>query len=191
MTAPAPSRSKEWIRGAVAILALVALSPIIIVAVVIAPFLIGWDRWKERRLWRRFEAKWRPQGKAGLLVYSNSPHWQTYIESRWLPTLAHRLVVLNWSDRYAWSASSPLEAAIHRHWAGTREFNPVAIVFRRGSRPAVVRFWKAFRDHKHGKLIALRAAEQELADLLDLPSFPSTSHTSATPQAETPPSPPL
>lgn len=56
---------------------LVALLPIMLLAL---PFLaIGaWlGRWKRRRLQRAFNARWGTSGKRLLLVYSNSPHWQT------------------------------------------------------------------------------------------------------------------
>ena len=164
----------DRLRTVVGILALIALSPLILVGLAMAPFVLGWDRWQAHRLRRRFERKWRPAGKAGLLVYSNSPHWQAYIESRWLPYLSARMVVLNWSERERWPATAPLEARVHRRWAGEREFNPVAIVFRDGAAPEVVRFWKAFRDLKHGKSRALEEAEQRLAVLMDMPGMRST-----------------
>ena len=170
------SRWADRLRTLVGVLALLALSPLLLVGLAMAPFVLGWDRWQLARLRRRFESKWRPLGKVGLLVYSNSQHWQEYIESRWLPYVADRLVVLNWSERHRWPATAPLEASVHRRWAGDREFNPVAIIFRDKSRPSVVRFWRAFRDHRHGKSSALRAAEQDLATLLDAPAILHQDH---------------
>lgn len=165
------SRGADRLRLAIGILALIALSPLIVVGLAIAPFVLGWDRWQAYRLRRTFERKWRPVGKQGLLVYSNGPHWQDYIERRWLPHLADRMVVLNWSERHQWPTVAPVEAKVHRHWAGDREFNPVAIVFRDGARPDVVRFWRAFRDHRHGKPQALRDAERQLATLMNAPEI--------------------
>jgi hypothetical protein len=158
-------------RAAAAILALLALSPLILVGLAIAPFVLAWDRWQAHRLRRRFESKWQAAGKTGLLVYSNSPHWQEYVQTRWLPHLSDRMVVLNWSEREQWPDAAPLEARVHRQWAGDREFNPVAIVFRDGMKPDVVRFWKAFRDYRHGKSQPLRAAERELAGLMNAPGI--------------------
>ena len=155
-------------RAAVGILALLALSPLLLVGLAMAPFILGWDRWQAHRLRRRFESKWQSVGKTGLLVYSDSPHWQEYIRTRWLPHLSDRMVVLNWSEREQWPHAAPLEARVHRRWAGEREFNPVAIVFRKGSRPEVVRFWKAFRDYRHGKSQPLHAAERQLATLMNV-----------------------
>lgn len=163
----------SWERAPKAVakgLLLVVLAPllfvVLLVTAVIAPIVIGVDRWRAGSLRRRFEAKWRRHGKVGLLVYSNSPNWQAHIETRWLPHVADRLVVLNWSERKQWKVSAPLEARIHSHWAGDRNFNPVAIVFPDKGNVAVVRFWQPFRDYRHGKTATLRAAETELASLL-------------------------
>ncbi len=48
-------------------------------------------------------------------------------------------------------------------WGGDREFNPLAIVIPERGPVQVIRFWQAFRDHKHGRDRALRVAEAELA----------------------------
>ena len=148
--------------GAILAVALfIALLPILLLA---APFLyLAWalERLKKRRLRNRFHARWGAEGKRLLLVYSNSPHWQPYIEERWLPRLGPAAIVINWSERGRWS-EHPLEAEIFRVWAGEREFNPVAIILPERGKVAVIRFWQAFRDYKHGKVQALRRAEMEL-----------------------------
>ena len=118
--------------------------------------------WRERRAVRRFRAAYGPQGKILLLVYSNSPHWQLYVEQHWLPKWEHRAVVLNWSQRAQWENSARPEALLFRACAGTREFNPLAIVVPPSGTVHVVRFWRAFRDYKHGKGELLRVAEAEL-----------------------------
>jgi hypothetical protein len=55
-----------------------------------------------------------------------------------LPAVGSRGVILNWSDRKQWSYSLPV--VLFRFFAGTREFNPLAIVFghlsSRNPRPA-------------------------------------------------------
>jgi hypothetical protein len=69
--------------------------PILILAF---PFLaIGaWlDRRKRRRLQREFHSRWGAHGKRLMLVYSNSPNWQAYVEENWLPHLESIAVVLN------------------------------------------------------------------------------------------------
>jgi hypothetical protein len=142
---------------------LAVLLPVLVLAV---PFLAAgaWlDGRKRRRLQREFHARWGRSGKRLLLVYSNSPHWQAYIEEHWLPQLREVAVVLNWSDRTRWREQHPLEAEIFRMWGGDREFNPLAIVIPERGPVQVIRFWQAFRDHKHGRDRALRVAEAELA----------------------------
>lgn len=113
----------------------------------------------------RFRLRWGA-GRPALLVYSDSPHWKSYIEANWLPQLGERAVVLNWSERSQWNRSHRLEAAVFRHYAGTQEFNPIGIVLS-GWRPAeVIRFWQPFRDFRHGRPGPLRQAEARFGELL-------------------------
>jgi hypothetical protein len=147
--------------AAVVVLCLVAI-PILVLAL---PFLAAgaWlDGRKQRRLQREFHHRWGIHGKRLLLVYSNSPNWQAYIEEHWLPKLDSIAVVLNWSERSTWAERHPFEAAIFRAWAGDQEFNPLAIIIPADGAVRVIRFWRAFRDYKHGKDRTLRAAEAEL-----------------------------
>ena len=92
---------------------------------------------------------WCPRGRRALVVYSNSPIWQEYFERRVLPELGERAVVLNWSDRARWPLSLPV--ALFRLFAGTREFNPLAIVFRPFAWPRQFRFYCPFQAFKHGR----------------------------------------
>ena len=114
--------------------------------------------------WLRFSFRRRhaPEGRFILFVYSDSPHWKDYVESEILPRVARHAVVLNWSERRKWEAGQTLEAKVFRHWAGTREFNPIAIIFPPSGRVRVIRFWRAFRDYKHGKRRPLERAREEL-----------------------------
>ncbi len=121
-----------------------------------------------RGLWlrARFVGKWRKDGKRVLLVYSDSPNWQRYIEQALLPKVAPHAVTLNYSRRGEWKHSKPLEAKVWSHWAGEREFNPMAIFFPRLRRVRIIRFYQAFRDLKHGNDRLLRQKERELFDLV-------------------------
>jgi hypothetical protein len=55
-----------------------------------------------------------------------------------------------------------LPVLVWRFFAGRRDFNPVAIVFRYFRLAQVIRFYRAFRDSMHGRPNALAAAESEL-----------------------------
>jgi len=112
--------------------------------------------------WRVHAARGRPC----LFVYSESPNWQAYIEENILPRIQDRAVVLNWSERRLWDTTSPWEARFFRRFAGDREFNPVALVFRGRGHVQTIRFHQAFLDLKHGRESALRAAEAELFSLV-------------------------
>jgi len=49
--------------------------------------------------------RWHGTDIRGVLVWSDSPNWREYIEQNWLPRLAGKVVVLNWSERRHWRAS--------------------------------------------------------------------------------------
>ena len=141
------------------------LAALIAGIVVAAYFVSVWRRWRVIHL---FRAAWQSQGRDLLLDYSNSPNWKRYVEEEWLPRWGDRAVVLNWSERQNWRHERRPEIALFRAFAGDREFNPLGIVVPHKGRSArVVRFWRAFREYKHGKDGSLRAAEADLEACLD------------------------
>ena len=100
---------------------------------------------------------WWPRGRDVLFVYSDSPVWRDYIETNVLPNIRQRAIILNWSERRAWS--SGLAGAVFRHFGGTREFCPLAVVFCPFAQ--VFRFWQPFRDWKHGRGSLLEQTQAE------------------------------
>lgn len=108
---------------------------------------------------------WNTRGIRLLYVYSNSPNWQDHIENNILPRLPERSIVLNWSERKKWQFS--LTTLVFRHFGGHSEFNPIAIVFRPFRWAKVFRFFKPFRDLKHGQPDALQKMEAEFFAVLD------------------------
>jgi hypothetical protein len=92
---------------------------------------------------------WCPRGRYALVVYSNSPIWQEYFETHVLPAVAGRAAVLNWSERRQWAMSFPV--LLFRLFGGSRQFNPIAIVFEPLLWPRQFRFYRAFRSFKHGR----------------------------------------
>ena len=103
-------KDEPWWTKAVAIAAAVVLCIVVLPILLLAlPFLAvgAWlDRRKRRRLQREFHNRWGGQGKRLLLVYSNSPNWQAYVEGNWLPQLESIAVVLNWSERSTWASGT-------------------------------------------------------------------------------------
>jgi len=170
----------------IALPVLVILSPVFVLAA-------WYDHYRTGALRRAFQRRFGTKDKIGILVYSNGPHWQHYVEDNWLPRFGHRFVVLNWSERSTWQRDHALESKIFRRFAGAREFNPIAIIlndvgphaawrawiravrsrdlvgmFAPGVAEAhVIRFWQPFKDFKHGKDRGLRAAEADLVAALD------------------------
>ena len=165
------SRGKRALNAAVAILLLILFSPLIVTLLVL-------DRLYAGILHLSVVLFWLRRGKEVLFVYSNSPHSQGYMEANILPGLQDRAVVLNWSERSNWRELSLAPACFH-HFGGARDFNPMAIVFRRFRRAKVFRFFQAFRDFKHGNARRLDRTGQELFEYLgaDGPSQPRSSGT--------------
>jgi hypothetical protein len=151
------------------VLLCIVVLPILLLALPVLAVGAWFDKRKRGRLQREFHSRWGGQGKRLLLVYSNSPNWQAYVEENWLPRLESIAVVLNWSERYTWAERHPFEAQIFRAWAGRREFNPLAIIIPADGPVRVIRLWQAFRDYKRGKDRTLRAAEEELEAALGVP----------------------
>ena len=108
---------------------------------------------------------WCSRGRYVLVVYSDSPIWQEYFEQNVLPAVGTRGVVLNWSDRRRWSYSLPV--TLFRWFAGTREFNPLAIVFQPFVWPRRFRFYGPFKAFKHGRPQAVENMRRQLLETLD------------------------
>jgi hypothetical protein len=104
---------------------------------------------------------WPTRGVNVLLVYSDSPNWRGYIEVNIIPRLPSSAVTINWSDRRNWKRFSlPVMAA--RFFGGSREFNPMVVVFRPFRWAKTYRFWQPFKDYQHGKPEPLHALETKL-----------------------------
>ena len=106
---------------------------------------------------------WIPRGKSILFVTSDSPVWQTYMDSEIIHGLESKGVILNWSKRKTWGRKPNLAIMAFRYFGGSQEFNPVAVVFSPFNKTKVFRFWQAFKDYKHGNSAPL---EQMKSDLL-------------------------
>jgi hypothetical protein len=56
---------------------------------------------------------------------------------------------------------------LFRRFAGQREFNPIALVFTRFALVERFRFWRPFREARHGKEESLRRIEASLFERLE------------------------
>ena len=137
--------------------------PIIGAATAIVVVLGSRHLWRRTRAVRDFRSAYGSQGKDLLIVLTNSPHWQPYIEREWMPRWGGRAVVLNRS--LPWRRDSP-EARLWDAVKGSEQHTPLAVVVPRSGSIRVVRFFKAFRDHKHGKDPGLRRQEEILEKAL-------------------------
>ena len=108
---------------------------------------------------------WCPRGRYALVVYSNSPIWRDYFEGNVLPAVGRRGTVLNWSERKQWRYS--FAVALFWFFGGSRDFNPLAIVFQPLAWPRRFRFYRAFRAFKHGRPEEVERMRGQLFELLD------------------------
>ena len=136
-----------------------AFIPLVGLAAAAGLAAIAYKRHQSGRLLREFRRKHGASGKDLLLVFTDSPHWRAYIEEHWLSKWSDRAVIFNRSQPWT---HEQIEAQLWVNVAGDRDHTPLAIVVPPIGRATVVRFWKAFRDHKHGKDRALREAEKTL-----------------------------
>ena len=113
---------------------------------------------------------WCPRHKYAIVVYSNSPVWHEYFETHVIPQLRDRAVVLNWSERKRWSLT--LAVILFRTFAGSHDFNPMAMVFVPFRWPRRFRFYKAFRSSKHGRVEDVDRVRREFFNLLDVLAEP-------------------
>ena len=71
---------------------------------------------------------WNTRGIRLVYVYSNSPHWQGYIEKEILPRLPDGQIVMNWSERQRWKYFSLASVVFHKGDRGhVSTFNIVPI----------------------------------------------------------------
>ena len=103
---------------------------------------------------------WLPRGKDILFVYSDSPIWHDYMATQVLPHVQERAVVLNWSERKKWPWWW-LGVAVFYQFGGTREFNPLVLLFQPFRSAKVFRFWSVFMDWKRGYKEPVERLRQE------------------------------
>ena len=143
------------------VIVIVLLVPIFIV---IFPFLIPYIV-RDISLRFKFRNIVVSQGRFILFVYSDSAVWKTYIENNILPQIQNYATILNWSERSKWDKMSWTVRAF-QHWGGKKEFNPLAIVFCNLAKVKVFRFYGAFHDYKHGKIVSLQKVESQFFELI-------------------------
>ena len=171
MNPNAPSKTQRRLRDLVGLVLLVLFLPIIGPAVLlgVASYFI-YASMVHIAIW----LVWCTRGKFILFVYSDSPIWRDHILSDLLPRIRDHSVVLNWSERRNWRQHFSLPVMAFRAFGGptrskgfAREFNPMAVVFRPFRIGKAFRFWKAFKDYKHGTAEPLEKMESEFLTLVD------------------------
>ena len=126
--------------------------------------------------------KWTRRGVRCLVVYSNSPVWESHIQHAWLPRLGDRAIVLNWSERASWH--SGLAVRVFRKFClRWHNYNPAVLIFRGLKQPYVFRFFDAFQQVGAGRPEYLTQLEAQMFEAIGL-TLPET--RDATPRT-TPP----
>jgi hypothetical protein len=113
------------------------------------------------------ERKWSRRGLRCLVVYSNSPTWESHIRQAWLSRLGDTAVVLNWSERQSWSGG--LAVRVFREFCSRwHNYNPAVVIFRGLRQPYVFRFFEAFQQIGAGRPEYLSRLEAEMFETLGL-----------------------
>lgn len=139
------------------ILIVIILFPILII---IGTLYYSWGLLLSFAIW----IIWGLRGHNILFVYSDSPIWTNYIQEKILPHINRKAVILNWSERKQWKPS--LAVLAFKYFAGRQNFNPMAIVFRPFRLNKEFRFYKAFKEFKHGKTENLEKMRANLLQIL-------------------------
>ena len=139
-------------------------------AVLAAPAIVGLGTVLSRELRGLLllvAARWKleARGVRFVVIYSESPNWETHIRSIWFPRFGRTAALLNWTERAQWQPT--LEVRLFNHFVKSwRNFNPAVIVLRGFRRPLVYRFYYAFHYAKAGRTDYLNKLEAELFEHL-------------------------
>ena len=150
---------KEMSAGSKLLITLlvIILSPILLIAILLS---LLWGAILSIAIWLTWKKRWV------LFVYSDSSTWKDYIEKEILPYIQDRAIILNWSERKNWKTS--LAVLAFRYFGGYRNFNPMAIVFRPFRAVKTYRFFKAFREFKHGNYQKVEEIKRDLFEVLGI-----------------------
>jgi len=153
------------------ILLAVLLSPVLLATVLVALPAIAVLELRRAvtraRVRRTFEARWGRHGMRVVLAYSDDTRWRERIERDWLPRIGRRTVVLDSRSRQTFRRDAPVEAQVFEHWAGRRDFDPIAIVIPHAGRVRTFGFRDAFLAAFAGDDRPLAAAEARLFGLVE------------------------
>jgi hypothetical protein len=160
------TKDESWLR---VVARIVAIASLWLLLLLLVPFLLvcllvylAWSCCLHLAIW----SWWCTRGRDVLLVYSDSPVWHDYIEANLLPHIRKRAIILNWSERRTWRLS--LAVLAFGHFGGDMEFNPLAVVFRPFRFTRRFRFWRPFREYKHGQPEALLTVQRDFFDALGI-----------------------
>lgn len=143
---------------------IILLAPLVVAVIPLALVVVAAYFSASALLYPAIWLLWCSRGKDVLFVYSESPVWRDYLEAHVLPKIAERAIVLNWTERKQWGTT--LASLAFSHFGGSRQFNPLGVVFRPFRRARVFRFWLPFRDFKHGRSEPLTKIQMEFFDAL-------------------------
>lgn len=158
MTRQKESLSRRLWKAALVVVFLPLLVPLLLISLTlyvahrIALYMLVW-------------VLWLPRGKDMLVVYSDSPIWHEYMATQVLPLVQERAIVLNWSERNRWRRFS-FRTHVFQCFGGSREFNPLVVLFRPFHRARTFRFWLPFKDWKRGYREPVEGLRQDLFSAL-------------------------
>jgi len=145
---------------------IILLAPLIVIALVaLAPMLVLIAIGRVlRHLWLSYRVRmtW-PSDKVALLSYTTNVKWSDYLETRVIPLIESRCVVVHRSDAQ-WKEKNPLAAQLIEFYGDDTSYNPLAIVIRRRGWPKVFYLYEPFQKAHRGDTSALEAITAKLLE---------------------------
>ena len=152
---------------------------VIILAIPIVIFFVVYWIIKTIILLLLIRLNWHPKKKFMLFVYSDSPKWKSYVETKSIQKLLKYSEVVNFSERKKWKKYMPFKVKVFRHFTGVwssivykescwknGKFSPVAVIFIPWWNPKIVSFREAFKHIKIGDTSALNNAISKISNLI-------------------------
>lgn len=118
-------------------------------------------------------------GKNFLIVYSNSPKWESYFQNEIIPLFNNNAVIVNISTDHN-IAKTHIELVAHKEWAGYENHTPIVLYIPKFGIVKKVRFYSAFIEAKKTNIDSpIINKTEELKEMLN--SLQLTHHSSGTP----------
>ena len=157
----------------------IAFKPIVLFAAIFIIFSLLSSFFSGIKLRVKWWLKYGRFGKNFLVVYSNSPKWESHFKNKIIPLFNSSAVVVNISTDHNIRKGST-EFMVHKEWAGYENHTPIVLYIPKFGIVKKVRFYQAFLEAKRtNDDSSINKKTEELKEILS--SLQLTHHSSGTP----------